>query len=163
MICFCSFRAQPTPNPLPWALPWVHAQPQHSLLAPTTNYTARNAHWAYGLKAQKHIAQGKRSDTLGTCALPNAHALKGQKHNYPTTSPTGTVMLLLFQSAQSAARPTQGAALGYVHIGLSARLTTHAVIKITPLAQLFITPLTRRPTQINIPPPPVCLPCTIFA
>ncbi len=47
-------------------------------------------------------------------------------------------MLLLFQSAQTAAQPTQGDALGYVHIGLSARLTALAVIMIIPLAQLFI-------------------------
>ncbi len=47
-------------------------------------------------------------------------------------------MLLLFQSAQSAALPTQGVALGYVHIGLSARLTAQNDVCHPPLAQLFI-------------------------
>ena len=36
----------------------------------------------HGLKAQKHIAQGKRSDTLGMNTKQHTHnALKGQKRN----------------------------------------------------------------------------------
>ncbi len=37
---------------------------------------------ANGLKAQKHQAQGKRSDTLGNARPSRVYALKGQKHNY---------------------------------------------------------------------------------
>ncbi len=35
-----------------------------------------------GLKAQKRLAQGKRSDTLGNTHPAYSHALKGQKHIY---------------------------------------------------------------------------------
>ncbi len=42
-------------------------------------------------------------------------------------------MLLLFQSAAHTEPLTQGVALGYAHIGLSARLTALAVIMIIPL------------------------------
>ncbi len=35
-----------------------------------------------GLKAQKHPAQGKRSDTLGNAHPASCFALKGQKHSY---------------------------------------------------------------------------------
>ena len=34
----------------------------------------------HGLKAQKHIAQGKRSDTLGVTDCHSIDALQGQKH-----------------------------------------------------------------------------------
>ncbi len=37
---------------------------------------------ANGLKAQKPLAQGKRSDTLGNARPSRACALKGQKHNH---------------------------------------------------------------------------------
>ncbi len=84
-----------------------------------------------------HIAQGKRSDTLGTCTLPYACALKGQKHNIRQKKQKGHDMLLLFQSAAHTEPLTQGAALGYVHIGLSARLTALAVIMIIPPCTAF--------------------------
>ncbi len=75
----------------------------------------------------QHIAQGKRSDTLGTRVPPNVCALKGQKHKYAAHNLRATPqsiyvdMLLPFQGAITRGLPTQGAALGYVLAGLSAR------------------------------------------
>ncbi len=47
---------------------------------------------ANGLKAQKPLAQGKRSDTLGNARPSRAYALKGQKHNHrqPVRQPRRT-------------------------------------------------------------------------
>ncbi len=76
-----------------------------------------------GLKAQKPLAQGKRSGTLGDAFVSVAYALKGQKHK--DTAPFPVVafvsMLLPFQGAIARESVTQGVALGYVQTGLSAR------------------------------------------
>ncbi len=76
-----------------------------------------------GLKAQKPLAQGKRSGTLGDAFVSVAYALKGQKHKDTAPFPVGAFvfMLLLFQGAIAREIVTQSVALGYVQAGLSAR------------------------------------------
>ncbi len=76
-----------------------------------------------GLKAQKPLAQGKGSGTLGDAFVSVAYALKGQKHKDTAPFPVDAFvsMLLPFQGAIAREVVTQGVALGYVQAGLSAR------------------------------------------